>query len=409
MALSRTTPLVLSSLLFIGCPEEKNPATAEASASAGDGQAQLGGRVDEAVKGLATASAGQGDPNQPPPGGIFAPGVADRALAPGAPPRVQILGEGEDPKIVLGASVPRGKERVNLLVQAALMGKAILPPLVFQLDVGPPTADPAPGDKGPEPDKKAAPDKKPAPGPGAAPSAAVAADLGPPPPGDHPLVATIVGVVIPGVDEPPKEVAELFDAMKGATFKFTMTKTGPTGFSRAFAKQGDPKLLQSLDLELGAVEDALTGLYTPAPDKPVGEGAYWMVVDRRTTFGMEVVRYRVFTVKDITGDQAELSIQVKQYAVNERSSIAELSRMENPVMVEYDAVGDGTSLVGPGSRFPTAGQYKTEISTTITPGQAKGNPQAPKGELGFQLVAQMGPIEVAAPKGKDKPKAPRKP
>jgi hypothetical protein len=393
--------LVLGLTLFAvaaGCGDEKKPqATPDSSASAQPGQAELGGRIDEAVKGLASASAGglQGDPNQPPPAGIFAPGVADRALAPGAPPKLQVLGEGDDPKIVIGASVPKGKEQVNVLLQMALGGKP-LPALLLGLDIGPASAfsSDAPGGDKPKGDKPAG---GPAPtgAPAAGSAAAGPADLGPPPSGDIPMMATVSTVALPSMEgEPPKE---LVDALKGTVIKFTMTPTGPTGFSRSFPANTEQKLLQTIDLEVGAVEDALTAMYAPSPGKPVGANGYWMVTDRRKSLGAEIIRYRVFTVKEIGGDSAILEIQIKQYMVDEKSDMTAFVRMENPLVVEYATEAKAAVQIAPGSRFPKVGQMESHIETTVIPSAAKGNPQAPRAELAVQVVTQMGPIELKPP------------
>ena len=393
--------LSVASLVSSACGEEKNPlATADSAASANAGQPELGGRIDEAVKGLATASAaapGQVAPNQPPPGGIFPPGVADRAHPAGAPPKLQLLGDGQDPKVVLHASVPKGQERVNVLLQMALGGKQ-LPALLVGLDVGPATG----GGAEASPDKPAASAAPSAAAPAA--GSAAAADLGPAPIIDQAMIATVGTVALPQMEEAPKE---LVDALKGAVIRFTMTKTGPTGFSRSFPTGTDPKLEQTLDLELGAIEDAFTAMYTPAPDKPVGEGGYWMVTDRRKSLGAEVIRYRVFTVNEIDGDSALLSVQIKQYMVDDKSDMTAFVRMENPVVIEYATEGKAALQVGPGSRFPKVGQLESQFQTTVIPGAAKGNPQAPHAELSVQVVAQTGPIELKAPgkDGKAKPKA----
>lgn len=395
--------VTIASFVALGCGDEnKNPlATADSgAASAKAGEPELGGRLDEAVKGLATSSAGavgQGDPNQPPPGGIFAPGVADRALAPGAPPRIAILGEGEDPKIVIHAAVPKGKERVNFLLQMALGGKQ-LPALLVGLDVGPASADGGVPAGEPAPATSAGPAPKAPPAGSASAGAAAPVDLGPAPTTDQPMVATIATVALPQMEEPPKE---LVDALKGAVIRFTMTKTGPTGFTRTFPAGTEQKLEQTLDLELGAIEDAFTAMYTPAPDKPVGEGGYWMVTDRRKSMGAEVIRYRVFTVSEIEGDTAVLSVQIKQYMVNEKSDLTSFVRMESPLVIEYATEGKAAVQVGPGSRFPKMGQLETQVQTTVIPAAAKGNPQAPHAELQVQVVAQTGPIEIKAKGGKD--------
>jgi hypothetical protein len=382
--------LVLATFVA-GCGENQGQVTAEASSSAGPVDPGLGGRVDQVVKAAPGASAsprlGKADPNQPPPGGVFAPGVADLALAPGAPPKMELLDEGQDPKISIHASVPQGVERVNLVV-AVLQQQPIFPPLLFALDIGPPGSAPAAPPAG-----SAAPTAAPLAAPSAA-AAPAAGPLGPLPAGDHPLVATIADVTL-GVPDPPKAALDL---LRGTKIKFTMTKTGPTALSREYNGEVDSKVKDLLDLQIGALEDVLTGMYTPSPVKPVGQGAYWIVTDRRTTLGTDVVRYRVFKLTKVEGDQAVLSVQVRQYAANDKSFIAEQTEMENPVIVEYAATGEGAIQLGPGGRFPKAGQIKTEIVNSVVPFAAKGNPQARAAQIGLQLVGQIGALEP--PKGK---------
>ncbi len=417
LRLPNRTVLALSVVLAAACGD-KTDQQATPDSSASSGKADLGaGRIDDAVKGLASASPGtvKGDPNQPPPNGMFAPGVADKAMAPGAPPKLELLGEGEDPKIQLHASVPKGKETLNVLVQMAFAGKP-LTPLLVTLEVGPDAGGAAPPAPAPLPGGSSAPDApkpekpKPAPtGSAAAGAPAAPADLGPIATADQPMVATIANVMLPNVEEPPKE---LIDALKGTVIRFTMTKTGPTGFSHTFPKDSDPQLVQTLDLQIGALEDAFSALYTPAPDKPVGEGAYWMVTDRRKSLGAEVIRYRVISLAGLHGDNAELSIQIKQYMVDDKSALTSLVKMENPIVVEYEAAQKGAMVIGPGSRYPKEGQLEAQIETTVMPAAAKGNPQAPRAPLSIQMLVQTGPIQLkekpkdAKDKPKDKPKAP---
>jgi hypothetical protein len=406
------TVLALSVALAAACGEKANQqATPDSSASSG--KADLGaGRIDDAVKGLASASPGtvKGDPNQPPPNGMFAPGVADKAMAPGAPPKLEILGEGEDPKIQLHASVPKGKETLNVLLQMAFAGKP-LAPLLVTLDVAPDTGGAAPPPP-PAPAGSSAPDApkpKPAPtGSAAAGAPAAPAELGPILTADQPMVATIANVMLPNVEEPPKE---LIDALKGTTIRFTMTKTGPMAFAHTFPKEADPQLVQTIELQIGALEDAFSALYTPAPDKPVGEGAYWMVTDRRKSLGADVIRYRVISLAGVQGDNAELSIQIKQYMVDDKSALTSLVKMENPIVVEYEAVAKAAMTIGPGSRYPKEGQMEAQVETTVMPAAAKGNPQAPRAPLSIQMLVQTGPIQIKEkPKdGKDKPKDKAKP
>jgi len=71
----------------------------------------------------------------------------------------------------------------------------------------------------------------------------------------------------------------------------------------------------------------------PAPDKPVGVGAYWMVTDRSSILGVEVIRYRVFRVQEVDKAKVKLSLEIRQYAAKPSVQAAgeklEVSRFES--------------------------------------------------------------------------------
>src|SRR4051794_27478068 len=85
-------PAALSLGLFAGCNEEKTPVADAGAADSGPAQPGLGGKFGAAVAAAESANAAppkSGGDNGPPESGIFAPGLADKAQAPGAPPKVE--------------------------------------------------------------------------------------------------------------------------------------------------------------------------------------------------------------------------------------------------------------------------------------------------------------------------------
>lgn len=394
--------LVLAALLApVGCGSETQQAKPDPSASAASTpeDSLLGGKLAKLGKNAPSSAAVDAD--QPPANGVFAPGLADKAHKKGAAPVIKMFDEGAEPRLSLFASPP-DREKLTVTVLLSSQGNPQIP-LVFGLSILPP------GETPPDEAAKPAPSKKGPTSPAAtaksAPSADVAATSAPkidlPPDADRRLVAHVTSIGVAGVeaDELPKKMLETIQALKGATVSFTVTKTGVTGFSHAAAPDAAER---TSDLHLGALEEALSGLYTAAPDKPVGEGAYWMVTDRRTSFGSDVVRYRVYKVQKVEGDSAVISIDVRQYSADEArpSIVAVDGDQQNVVLGKYQGGGRGGLEAAPKSRWPAGGAIQLKVAAEIVPGDQKDNPQAPRGAISFELAAQVGELEVgAAPPG----------
>ena len=392
--------LVVGLCLFaVACGDPPASKVSTSGAPSAGKDPNMGGKLDEAAKSLdgKSSASPSAAANQPPPNGIFAKGGADAAHKAGAPPKLELVGDGQDPKVLLHASAVSDTQVLPLRVSLKI-GQDSLPPLDLKVHVGPPGSAPvqaAPSDAKPAGKKPSA---------GASASAASSASAGPavaPPaaPGaDRPLVVTIIGATVAGAGEGdvPKPLKQLLDAMKGGTIDFTMTKTGPSRFARKFATAPDAQSLQLLDLEFGAIEDTLTAMYTPAPEKPVGEGAFWMVTDRRSSYGSDVVRYRLFRVVKIDGDQATLSIELRQYAADPSSTLLAALGMPDAVMGAYAVDGKGVTLVVPNSRWPNQGLLQQRMAAQVMPPGAEPNAPSAR-EFRIEVNVQLGGDEEAAP------------
>lgn len=425
MALSRTSALALVLFFSFGCDSGQKKATPDApsgSASADQNAHLEDGRLGAALNKASSATAGSATLNQPPPNGIFAPGVADKLFPASAAPKLELFDEGIEPRVKLHASGFDQVQKMSMNLRIQLQDKDLLPPLVFNVEIAPPgvtviTTDKPEGKDGK--DKKAGA-KGAAPAASAATSAAASAGPAVPPPAelpagaDRPLVATVTGVSVAGMDAKnvPPQFQELIDVMRGATISFTLTKTGPAAFTRKFAKQADQEILQLLDLEFGTMEDTLSGMYTAAPDKPVGENGYWMVTDRRSSFGSDVIRYRVFKVVKVEGDHPIIEITQKQYAAEEKSTLIASSDMPDAVMGTYQANGKGLIEIAPRNYWPRNARLQMAIGAAVLPSQAKGNPNMKGVPVNFEIDVALGPEgamdEAAAEDKEDKPAKPKK-
>lgn len=280
-----------SALIFVlgsaaACGEDKKVPAAEQDAGAADTgrkQAALGGKLAAAVKAAESAQApAKAQQDGPPEKGVFAPGAADKVLAPGAPPKIDVLGEGADPKVALAPAIgdDEQKESISVAVRLGPQSGAINVEYGLAYKVEKPK-DKAKDDK----DKKDA---------------------------REPVKVSGKIVSVTPAAQIPRDLAEQIGKIKGTEIRWTASaERGATDVAYAMAKGADSGLTALLNPLVEAI-----GLSTPPlPAKPVGVGAYWMVTDRVTSAIVDVVRYRVFRVEKIEKDRATLSMEIRQYAV----------------------------------------------------------------------------------------------
>src|SRR6185369_11594567 len=117
--------------------------------------------IDPALaKAVAAASAGVGatgapsGPGQPPLGGIFAPGGADREMPKGMPPKLSLGSNGSEPRVQLGPAQPKPGFKtsgvLDVAVQADARQGALPVTFGISLEALKPKAEAAPG-AAPEP------------------------------------------------------------------------------------------------------------------------------------------------------------------------------------------------------------------------------------------------------------------
>jgi len=375
-------------LLPLGCGSSDQATPAPSASAVVDQGADplLDGKLADALKsvnkpGMAPPAAS----NQPPPHGVFEPGMADKAFAPNAAPTITVLDDGKDPKLQLLANLPE-VEKLTMTIVVASQGNPPIP-LVFDMLIG-------------DADKVAAAGKPKAAAPTAPKEASSADAAAAPPPAanaNHAMAALVQNVSVAGIgkEELPKKILDQFESLKGVTLSFTATPAGLTNFSHVMPK-GSEEAKGGFDMHIDGLEEALSAMYTPGPDRPVGEGAYWMLTDRRTSFGSDVIRYRVFTVKQVDGDHALVSIQVSQYAASDaRPTIVAVQGSDAVSMAAYQAQGQGGLELVPGSRWGKQGGIKLAVGADLVPTDQKDDPQAPHGKVQFQLAGQIGIMDLS--------------
>src|SRR5262249_49780744 len=105
--------------------EEKKPQNVDADAGEqGPQKPVLDGKLAAAVKAAESAQASSGSKagaDGPPESGVFGPGFADKAHAPGAPPKVELGSNGSEPRFQL-APAPTDEQKVTASVTRRSQG-----------------------------------------------------------------------------------------------------------------------------------------------------------------------------------------------------------------------------------------------------------------------------------------------
>lgn len=405
-------------------PAQTTPDSSSAKAS-GPQSPAVGGKMNEVAKSLGKGSTSTDElAKQPPVTGIFPEGVADKAHAPNAPPKLEMIKDGSEPRIKLHAGPVEPQMFALKLEIGQGQGRPMLSRVVF-VEVAPPELsgkvlealakqekeaedDDAPpaGSASAKAPKAPAPKASASASASAAPSAAPSVSPATPAPASVPLapltptsgpklVATVLGR------------GGLNDDFNG-TITFTLTSAGATDITHKFNKDiSDPGKAKNRDFEMSVVEDMLFALYSGVPDKPVGEGAQWTVEERRKSLGTDVVRYRLFEVAGIEGDTAKVSMMIRQYAATETSEIV---NDPNLIMRQYDFVTEeGGVLLSPKGFFPRAGGFSFHLLNNIVPKTAKADPSVRGEQVSLEGTAQIFEAALKPPGEEDKDKKDKAP
>lgn len=281
----------------------------------------------------ASAQAGDAAAEGPPAGGIFPAGQADKLLAAGKRPKLELMSDGAEPRFALTPSASaKGAQHVVVTVAMRQGPQHALPTISFALSV--------------EPAKE---------------KQAKAQEAGP-----VRLVATVKSAKPeeqPGLAV-PKELAGAIEKMKGSWVSLAIgSDGGVTELTHALAKGVDPQL----EILLGGLVDSLSSFVAPVPDKPVGVGAYWMVTDRVAPSGLDVVRYRVLRVLRVDQAGAQLSLETRKYAADVRFGLPVAGPDAKLEMDQFDAQGKGAITVASSSWLPHDAELSERMGVKLKP------------------------------------------
>ena len=340
LALALAVPLA-----GVACEDKKPSDAAHPDASAGtDKYATADPKLSKALQAAASASAGTD--SGPPPTGIFAEGVADRRHPKHVPTKVDVISDGNDPKVSLtpagDASTDTRPSSYGLaaLEVAQQMGQRVaLPTIDFGLVLGPAPADAGGADQLVAVVKSSATAKE------------QAAQLP------------------PGMD---KEIASL----QGSEIHIAMTADG---------KESDVAMVlgrtsrAELDRLVQNAAESLVFATVPAPGKPVGVGAQWIAETRMPLSGLDVIAYRAYRVKSIDGDRLHLTLDVKAYAVDKDVQLAGVPK--GATLEQFDATLQGELDVVRGETLARKSDVQQRVVMVFSPpgGVEKPQPGQPPG------------------------------
>ena len=368
--------LALGALLALaGCEEEKKASTSLVDAGVDSGRSSIDPKLAAAVAAAAataTARTDAGPDTGPPESGIFGPGGADAAHPKGAPARVELLSEGSEPRTALKLDLASDAEQKTTVTAGVRLGAQPMPNIDFALSI---KADKPKADK----DKKKAPEVK-------APAL---------PAGSHAMIARVADVTL-SAKQPgalPPEMLDQVKKMKGSQIRFALSENGAgTGYTVELPKGADP----NLDVPLKAAVEVMSILTVPLPSKPVGVGAYWITTDRSDSFGIDVVRYRVFRVEKIDKNEVTLSVDCRQWAADSKISLALGPEKTELQVQQFDSQGKGRLLLAGSPFISSSGEIAQPIHAVAL--IARGGQQPQPLPIQTELTGKLASEKPAAPK-----------
>lgn len=334
---SAVLPLLIL-LSAAACQKEEPPSSPGPAPSA-----EKPSTLDPALaKAVAAASVGMGSraapaaSGGPPPGGVFAPGAADREIKQGDPPKLTLGGQGSEPRVTLGPMQPKPGWKTQGIVQVSVQGsgQGALPiELAVTLE-----AQRAKGD----------------------------ADAGAAAPVNMVAKVTSARVGMAGV---PAEIATRVEKMKGARVEYQVLSDGSGTNFRQVLPEGAADTRD----QIRVLSDVLALVTLPVPSQPLGQGGYWMATSREAVFGLDLVTYRLVKVEAVTAQKVTLSIGTKRYATSNRFDFEGLPADAPRELAEFESKADGRVELAVGAPFPESGEVQSVLMAALAEkGQQRG-------------------------------------
>ncbi|MBI4955523.1 MAG: hypothetical protein HY908_26110, partial [Myxococcales bacterium] len=146
--------------LLLGCGGEKPSVKADDAGAPDAGKKAVDSKIAAALEATGSPSSSASAGQKPPPNGVFGPGEADLAIAPNTPPKVELLGEGREPRFGFRPSAAAVLPRELTVEFVTQRAGQVSPQVSFRLAVGDGPLPAAPGASG-KPAASGAPSAKP--------------------------------------------------------------------------------------------------------------------------------------------------------------------------------------------------------------------------------------------------------
>lgn len=319
------------SALSLGCEDEK-PKTTTKELDAGPPKTAVDPNLAKAVA-AASAKAGAGSPlelNGPPPSGVFPPGVADKRLAKGALPTVELGNDGSGTKVNLAELLFKPGAKQTQKVTLQFQPSPRTPPINVDFELAFEVVKPK-AVEGEEPKENLSLVVK---------FAKVSLD------------ATVTG-----------ELAQSLGKLKGTKVTYPLAANGGAMSLVLELAKDAPKDVE--DLARGVAENVMASLVA-YPDKPVGNGAVWMASVRDPHQGVDGLAYRMVKVTALEGEgdsmTVDLEVSSKYYAADSSIKRLGIPAGVNPVVQQFRSEGHSVLTFHAGKPAP---EGLSSISTMI--------------------------------------------
>jgi hypothetical protein len=275
-----TKAVVLCALLLACHSESSTQESSESTTPAGSASAK---QQDKLARALASAIAtdksgkpfaGGANDTAPPANGVMDVARADAQVPSNAPPKVTVGATGSEPRVLLSHRPLNPQLRAGLQVAVDLGGGQGLPPVDFKLEL---RASPI------KPDTK-----------------------------DNQLVTARVSGVDVAVPNVPADFKNQLRQLIGSKVSFRVAEDGGAfDFSQELGKAKHQELNELLEMVVQGLANASSAM----PTDPVGSGAYWMVMSRRKSLGLDWLIYDMVKVANVADKSATLEINTRRYVV----------------------------------------------------------------------------------------------
>ena len=345
--------LAAVALLGVACEKQHKSTVSATDAGAEVKFVTADPKLEKALQAAASAAP---DDKGPPPDGVFGAGLADRRHPKAMPTKVDLVTDGDEPRVALfapGDGARGGSYGPAGLELAAQMGaRMALPTVDLTMLLGPAKKDEGGADWIVGDVKKVVPARE---------------QFGELPPGTDKEIAKLAGTQLrikTGADGLVTDAA------------LVLSKTAPPELER-LAQNGT---------------EALQLATVAPPPKPIGVGAQWIAESRMNLSGVEVIAYRAYKVKSVTGDRVRVSMDLKGYATSADPQLAGVPK--GSTLVQLVAEGQGEMELVKGELLARKADIQERVVMVFQSPSAKTPPADPFGGAG-----SVDPVDPKPPAG----------